>query len=114
MAFNSEMVEFGEKKFATLYPINELDSYNGEELKKHVVEVVDDVDAFIVNLQKVTYLNSSGLRELIQILKVMKEYNKAFFLTGVNREIMKIFTSTNLNKLFNIYETNEEAMRFLV
>jgi len=114
MAFNSEKTEFGGKNFETLYPINELDSYNGEELKKYAGDVIEDVDAVIINFSKVSYLNSSGLRELIQILKMMKENNKAFLLTNVNGEIMKIFTSTNLNKLFNIYSTNEEAMRYLV
>jgi len=114
MAFNSENVEFGGKTFGTLYPINELDSYNGEELKKYVTEIVADVDAVIISFSKVSYLNSSGLRELIQILKVMKENEKSFFLTDVNKEIMKIFTSTNLNRLFSIYATSEEAMRFLV
>jgi len=114
MAFNSERIEFSGKKFETLYPINELDSYNGEELKRHAADIVGEVDAVIVNFSKVTYLNSSGLRELIQLLKAMKETEKAFFLTYVNGEIMKIFTSTNLNKLFNIYSTDEEAMRFFV
>jgi len=114
MGFNSERIEFGEKMFETLYPVNELDSYNGEELKKYCTEVIDKVDAVIINFSKVSYLNSSGLRELIQILKLIKEKNKQLFLTGVNLEIMKIFTSTNLNRLFNIYGTNEDAMRFLV
>ncbi|ADD68669.1 anti-sigma-factor antagonist [Denitrovibrio acetiphilus DSM 12809] len=111
MAFNSENTEFGGKLFETLYPINELDSYNGEELKKYTVEVVSGIDAVIINFTKVSYLNSSGLRELIQILKLMKENNKSFFLTSVNKEIMKIFVSTNLNRLFSIHESNEDAMK---
>jgi anti-sigma B factor antagonist len=114
MSFNSESVEFGNKNFEILYPINELDSYNGEELKKHSEEIVGDVHAVIINFSKVSYLNSSGLRELIQILKLMKEQNKILLLTAVNNEIMKIFNSTNLNKLFNIYNSNEDAMRFTV
>lgn len=114
MGFNSEKTDFNEKKFETLYPVNELDSYNGEELKKYSETVMADVDAIIINFSKVSYLNSSGLRELIQILKMMKENDKVLFLTSVNSEIMKIFTSTNLNRLFNIFENNDDAMRFLV
>ena len=114
MTFNSEKTEFGGKSFEVLYPINELDSYNGEELKKYAEDVITETNAVIINFSKVSYLNSSGLRELIQILKMMKESGKVLFLTSVNSEIMKIFTSTNLNKLFNIYSTNEDAMRYLV
>jgi len=114
MAFNSESVEFGGKNIEVLYPINELDSYNGEELKSHVNENSSACDAVIINFSKVSYLNSSGLRELIQILKVTKEANKGLYLTNVNSEIMKIFVSTNLNRLFSIYNNNEDAMRFFV
>ncbi|MGD9806946.1 MAG: STAS domain-containing protein [Deferribacterales bacterium] len=113
MGFNSEKTEFGEKHIETLYPVNELDSYNGEELKKYSGDVLPGVDAIIINFSKVSYLNSSGLRELIQILKLLKENNKILLLTSVNSEIMKIFTSTNLNRLFNIYDTNEDALNFL-
>jgi anti-sigma B factor antagonist len=114
MAFNVETKDFGEKKVEVLYPMNEIDSYNGEEIKAHVTECVAGVDSVIINMSRVNYLNSSGLRELIQILKVMREAAKPFFLTDVNDDIMKIFTSTNLNRLFNIYDTNEDAMRYLV
>lgn len=114
MGFNSENTEFGGKKFETLYPINELDSYNGEELKKYALGITDSIDAVIINFTKVSYLNSSGLRELIQILKMTKEHGKNLFLTGVNKEIMKIFVSTNLNRLFSICDKNEDAMRSLV
>lgn len=114
MAFNIEQSGFSEKKVEILYPMHEIDSYNGEELKAHIAENVADLDAVIINLSRVTYLNSSGLRELIQILKKSREHNKPLFLTAVNEEIMKIFKSTNLNRLFSIYDTNEDAMRYLV
>jgi anti-sigma B factor antagonist len=114
MAFNSENTEFGGKIFEILYPMNELDSYNGEELKNYTEKNLGSVSAVIINFSKISYLNSSGLRELIQILKFVKENDKHLFLTSINEEIMKIFTSTNLNRLFNIYTKNEDAMRFMV
>jgi anti-sigma B factor antagonist len=114
MAFNIEKSEFSEKKVEILYPMHEIDAYNGEELKSHVAEVLSELDSVVINFSRVNYLNSSGLRELIQILKTMREHNKPLFLTSVNDEIMKIFKSTNLNRLFSIYDTNEDAMRYLV
>jgi len=114
MAFNSEKVKFGDKTVEVLYPMHEIDSYNGDELKSHVIAHSVTVDSVVINFSRVTYLNSSGLRELIQILKNMREINKPLFLTAVNEEIMKVFKSTNLNRLFSIYDTNEEAMRYLI
>ncbi|MGE4267575.1 MAG: STAS domain-containing protein [Deferribacterales bacterium] len=114
MAFNSEMLIFGEKNVEVLYPMHEIDSYNGDEMKTHIRSNMDGSDAVIINCSRVTYLNSSGLRELIQILKNMRELNKPLYLTAVNEEIMKVFKSTNLNRLFNIHENNDDAMRYII
>lgn len=114
MAFNTENAVFGGKNVEILYPMHEIDSYNGDELKTHVCDAMDQKDCFIINFSRVTYLNSSGLRELIQILKNMREAGKPLFFTCVNEEIMKIFKSTNLNRLFNIHDANEDAMRYLI
>jgi len=114
MAFNSEMIIFGEKNVEVLYPMHEIDSYNGDEMKIHIRSNIDTSDAVIINCSRVTYLNSSGLRELIQILKNMREVSKPLYLTSVNEEIMKVFKSTNLNRLFNIHESNDDAMRYII
>lgn len=114
MAFNSESAKFGDKNIEILYPMHEIDSYNGDELKTHIVSKMKSLDCVIINFSRVTYLNSSGLRELIQILKHIREVNKSLYLTSVNEEIMKVFKSTNLNRLFNIQDTNEDAMRYLI
>jgi anti-sigma B factor antagonist len=114
MAFNSEMIVFGEKNVEVLYPMHEIDSYNGDEMKTHIRSGMDATDAIIINCSRVTYLNSSGLRELIQILKNMREINKPLYLTAVNDEIMKVFKSTNLNRLFNIHDSNDDAMRYII
>lgn len=114
MAFNSENTSFGDKKVEILYPMHEIDSYNGDELKSHIGQNIKANDCVIINFSRVTYLNSSGLRELIQILKNMREAGKPLFLTSVNEEIMKIFKSTNLNRLFSIHDINEDALRYLI
>jgi len=114
MAFNSETIVFGEKNVEVLYPMHEIDSYNGDEIKTHIKSNMDSSDAVIINCSRVTYLNSSGLRELIQILKNMRDLNKPLYLTSVNEDIMKVFKSTNLNRLFNIHDTNDDAMRYII
>jgi anti-sigma B factor antagonist len=108
MAFSRESREYGDKNIEILYPLHEIDSYNGEEMKIYIAEN-DSYDALIVNFSRVNYLNSSGLRELIQILKLMKERGKMLFLTSLNDEINKIFDSTNLHRLFCIYPSDDKA-----
>ncbi|MCD8492392.1 MAG: STAS domain-containing protein [Geovibrio sp.] len=108
MAFSREIKDFSGKTVEVLYPLHEIDSYNGEEMKTFIIEH-DSYDAVIVNFSRVNYLNSSGLRELIQILKFLKERGKLLFLTNLSEEINKIFDSTNLHRLFSIHPTDETA-----
>lgn len=108
MAFSKEVRVFNGKKVEILYPLHEIDSYNGEEMKSFLYEE-DSYDAVIINFSRVNYLNSSGLRELIQILKYLKEEGKLLVLTHLNEEIINIFRSTNLHKLFKICSTDDSA-----
>jgi anti-sigma B factor antagonist len=105
MAINNER----KGRIEIVYPINDLDSLNGQEIKSHVFNIIDEVDAVFINFSKVNYLNSSGLRELIQTLKMVQEKEKKLALTKLNENITKIFVNTNLHKLFNIFQNDELA-----
>lgn len=96
-------------KIEIMFPINDLDSMTGEEIHDHIKTVIGEVDAVIVNFSRVNYLNSSGLRELIQILKYLKDNGKKMALTRLSENIQKIFTNTNLHRLFDIKDNDEQA-----
>jgi anti-sigma B factor antagonist len=93
-----------------IFPLNDLDSINGQEIKSHLHQIISEIDAVIINFSKVSYLNSSGLRELIQTLKLVQDNNKKIFLTNIVDNIKKIFINTNLHKLFSILENEDEAL----
>lgn len=96
-----------------IFPIHEIDSFRGEELKSYALSIIDELDGVVINFSDVTYMNSSGLRELIQLLKSFKEKDKALVFTYVNEEIYKIFVHTNLSRLFCIVKDEEEAKEVL-
>lgn len=96
-----------------LLPQHELDSFNGEELKMYVSSIIDNTDAVIINFSNIVYLNSSGLRELIQILMNMRDVHKPLIFTAISEDILKVFTNTNLNRLFQIEDTDEAAKSLL-
>ncbi len=110
MAFGKERNVKGAKTYEVLYPLHEIDSFNGEELKSYIATIAGQVDAVIVDFSKIAYLNSSGLRELIQILKLMREKDKAFYLTQLSEDIKKIFVHTNLDRLFIFHDTLQESL----
>jgi anti-sigma B factor antagonist len=110
MAFGKERNSQGDKTYEVLFPLHEIDSFNGEELKSYIVSIADQVDAVIIDFSKIAYLNSSGLRELIQILKVLREKGKILFMTQLSEDVKKIFMHTNLDRLFVFHNTLQEAI----
>ena len=110
MSFNSQRETIGGSvKVEFIFPVHEIDSFNGEELKNYISGISGDVDSVVINFSDITYLNSSGLRELIQLFKVLKEKEKSLIFSNVSDDIYKIFVHTNLNRLFTIVSDDEEA-----
>ncbi|MDR0453983.1 MAG: STAS domain-containing protein [Deferribacteraceae bacterium] len=110
MAFNKDKSESNGKKCEILCPLHEIDSFNGEELKKYIIASISQIDVVIIDFTEVVYLNSSGLRELIQIMKFMIEHKKTLYLTQLSEDIMKIFIHTNLDRLFTFHDTLKDAL----
>lgn len=113
MSFSKERITIGEAVTEFLYPLHEIDSFNGEELRNYVTSAISEVDCIVINFSRITYFNSSGLRELIQILKKLKEQDKKLLLTAISEDIHKIFIHTNLDRLFVILNEDEDVKPYL-
>lgn len=94
----------------TIIPLHIIDSFSGMEIRKYICDAAEFIDGAIIDFSKVTYVNSSGLRELILIYKCLKNLNKFLFLVNLNSDINQLFIHTNLIRLFSIYPTVEEAL----
>lgn len=64
----------------------------------------------VINLSQVTYVDSSGLATLVEILKNMKSYGGRMRLTNLSSKIKSLFEITKLEKLFEIMADEEEAI----
>ncbi len=110
MSFNSQRETIGENvNVEFIFPVHEIDSFNGEELKVYIDSIIGEVESVVINFSDITYLNSSGLRELIQLFKVLKENDKSLIFSNVSDDIYKIFVHTNLNRLFTIVSDDNDA-----
>lgn len=88
----------------------EVDVYTAPQLKQDIVEIAErGVKNLIVNLSKVEYLDSTGLGVLIGGLKRLREAEGNLVLVGPGMRILRIFEITGLDKIFDIYPTEEEA-----
>jgi anti-sigma B factor antagonist len=73
----------------------ELRSMLGELTKKKVMNIV-------VDLEQVTYIDSSGLATLLEGLKNLKEYDGKMKLVKVPDRILKVLSLMKLDMIFDI------------
>lgn len=58
---------------------------------------------FVLNFNKCTFIDSTGLGVLVSIYKKCKDLNGTFELHSINQQVMKIFNLTRLDKVFDIH-----------
>ncbi len=64
----------------------------------------------VIDLEKVSYIDSSGLATLVEILKRVKAQGGFLGLSGMSDKVKSLFEITKLDKLFLVYRSRSEAM----
>ncbi len=64
----------------------------------------------VVDLEKVTYIDSSGLATLVEILKKTKTQGGSLGLSAMSDKVKSLFEITKLDKLFSIFPNQQEAV----
>jgi anti-sigma B factor antagonist len=89
----------------------EIDINTAPDIKKSFEKILTKKDPkVIINFSKVTYVDSSGLATLVEILKNMRAYGGRLRLTNLSPKIKSLFEITKLEKLFEIMAEEEEAI----
>ena len=80
-----------------------LDTTNYSQLEHHLSSLTDKNEVHILlDLEKLEYISSSGLRILLMFLKKIKAANGRFMLCGMSEDIREIF---EISGFINIFET---------
>ena len=89
----------------------EIDINTSPGIKKSLDKLLQaKTPKIIVNLAKVTYVDSSGLATLVEILKNMRSYGGRLRLTNLSPKVKSLFEITKLEKLFEIMADEQEAI----
>lgn len=64
----------------------------------------------VVDLGKVTYLDSSGLAVLIEAMQAVQEYGGKFALARVQESVKHIFEIARLDQVFQIFPDVDSAL----
>ncbi len=89
----------------------EMDLYNSYKLKELVMKMLEKkVGRFIINLENVDYIDSSGIGALIYICSTIKKMGLKLIITNIHGSVKKVIELTKLMGYFPITPTIEEAL----
>lgn len=89
----------------------EIDLYNAPEIKDTMQKLIEAQKySIIINLEKVSYIDSSGIGALISGLSNLKKYQGSLKIINVYASVKKVFELTKLTSFFEIYDSEEEAL----
>lgn len=92
-----------EKSILTFSIEGELDIHNVKLLKSELVDSIEQKGwIYILDLAKVSYLDSSGLGMLVHIKKTLNKNNSELRLVNLNSAVMNVFKLTKLDEYFKI------------
>ncbi len=76
-----------------------------------ILDALSRKQNLMVDLSKVTYIDSSGVASLVEGFQTAKANKLQFSLIGVSDAAMMVFKLARLDKIFPIYDTFEQAVK---
>jgi anti-sigma B factor antagonist len=98
------LVEFADRKILEELSIQEI----GQELERLVGS--EPGIRMLLSFRNVDHLSSAALGMLINLNKKVKEQKGALRLSDINRQIFEVFKITQLNRVFDIHDTQDQAL----
>lgn len=91
----------------------EVDVYTAPRLKEQLVELIEGGCAnIVVDLEGVSFIDSSGLGVLVSALRRTRERDGAVRIVCTRENILKILRITGLDKVFPVFTDIAEARDF--
>jgi anti-sigma B factor antagonist len=93
--------------------VGDITLYNSPQVRKVLLDLLKTKKAprVIENLETVRYIDSAGVASLVEGLKVSRDLKSTFALFGLSRTAREVLELTRLIKVFEVYNTEEEALR---
>ena len=89
----------------------EIDMYTAPRLRELLIDLVSRGSyQLVVNLDKVGFLDSTGLGVLVGGLKRVRAHDGSLDLVCTQQPILKILRITGLTEVFGIYQTADQAI----
>ncbi len=89
----------------------EIDLYSSPALRKEILETISgEIPVIIMDMNQVTYMDSSGVATLVEGYKQCNQVKGRFVLSGVQPEVRQVFELTRLDSVFPMYKDRQSAL----
>ncbi len=90
-----------------------LDVQLSAEIEKEIHNIIksEPQSHLLLNLKEISYLSSSGIRIFISTMRLLKETKRKLKICSMDNEAKKIFEVVELMDMFEIFNTEEEAIK---
>lgn len=112
MGNNFEILEKMKDDVQILEIVGELDALVAPKLKETFNRLIEkDVIKYVVDFKGLVHINSLAMGILRGKLQVVKELGGDIKISNLNNHIRTIFETIGLDEIFEIYATEEEAIK---
>jgi anti-sigma B factor antagonist len=90
--------------------IGQIDLGSSPALRKTLLDSLKTTNHMAINLAGVSYIDSSGIASLIEVLKAAQDTKKRLVLFGVEGAVLQVLQLTRLTGIFEIAQTEEQVL----
>jgi anti-sigma B factor antagonist len=88
----------------------EIDIGSSPTLRKTLLDCLKSTKHLAVNLASVSYIDSSGIASLVEVLKEAQDTKKRLTLFGLGGAVLQVLQLTRLTGVFEIFQTEEQVL----
>lgn len=91
-----------------------LETGTAPEAEKEINALIEQgVKNIVINFEKLNYISSAGLRVLLATAKKLKSKQGMLYICSLNETVTEIFEMSGFNTIFNVFDTESEALKML-
>ena len=92
-----------------------LNATTSQEFRQSITKILEvGVKIVLVDFQDVTFMDSSGLGALVLAFKTLRAADTKLVLCSINEQVRILFELTNMDKIFEIFPSQEDFNQVLV
>ena len=84
---------------------------NADDFRHDVVPVLDPAAKVLLDMSQLQFVDSSGLGAVLSCLRSLSAAGGDLKLCGLSKPVRAVFEVTRMHRIFDIFETRDEALR---